>query len=179
MRKTITYAILSVLFLATFASSFALTNAKACEPVYDPPPPPTKPPISTDPPLSTDPPISTDPPLSTDPPISTNPPLSTDPPLSINPPLADDPPLAASVFSSVTLTPGWTWYFFGQATGGTGSYAYQWYEGTTMLVNQNSMVLAAIKDVPGTYNYYLVVTDDAGSMVRSNVVTLTVINPSA
>jgi hypothetical protein len=126
MRKTITYGILSVLVLATFASSLVLNSAKADDSLTDPP-----------------------------------------------------PQFSASAFCNVSVLPGWTWYFFGFASGGVGNCAYQWYEGTTLLVGQTSMLLTITKDVPGAYNYYLVATDDAGSIVKSNVVTLTVLDPYA
>ena len=84
--------------------------------------------------------------------------------------------LAASAFCSVTVMRGWTWNFFTHSTGGIGSHTYQWYEGTTLLAGQTSMVLAATKNTPGTYTYYCKVTDSEGTTVSSNAVTLTVIS---
>ncbi len=90
---------------------------------------------------------------------------------------SDDPPLAASAFCDVTVLTGDNWYLVGMASGGVGNYAYQWYQGTTMLAGQTSMLLLTANNVPGTYTYTLVVTDDTGSRATSNVVTITVIDP--
>lgn len=86
-------------------------------------------------------------------------------------------PLSTSAFCDVTVLTGDNWYIFGMATGGVGNYAYQWYQGTTMIAGQTSMLLLTANNVPGTYTYHLVVTDDAGSRATSNVVTITVIDP--
>jgi hypothetical protein len=84
------------------------------------------------------------------------------------------PTLRASAFCNVTVLKGWTWYFFAHSLGGVGTQTYQWYEGSTMLAGQNSLVLAVTKDTAGTYNYFLRVTDSAGSVTDTNIVTLTV-----
>ena len=81
----------------------------------------------------------------------------------------------ASAFSSVTVLPGWTWWFFVQSSGGVGSHTYQWYEGSTLLQGQTSMVLAVSKMEPGTYTFFCEVTDAQGMAVTSNFVTLSVI----
>jgi hypothetical protein len=81
----------------------------------------------------------------------------------------------ASAFCNVTVLKGWTWYFFAHSLGGVGTQTYQWYEGSTMLAGQNSLVLAVTKNTAGTYNYFLRVTDSAGSVIDTNIVTLTVI----
>jgi len=84
-------------------------------------------------------------------------------------------PLDASAFCNVTVMKGQTWYFFAQSVGGDGAHTYQWYEGTSMLAGQTSMLLAMSKATAGTYTYTCVVTDEAGTTVTTNSVTLTVI----
>jgi pimeloyl-ACP methyl ester carboxylesterase len=84
------------------------------------------------------------------------------------------PTLRASAFSNVTVMQGWTWYFFVHSAGGTGPYSYQWYEGTTLLTGQTSVVLPMTKNSPGVYNYYCKVTDSQGAAANTNTVTLTV-----
>jgi pimeloyl-ACP methyl ester carboxylesterase len=85
------------------------------------------------------------------------------------------PLLQAAAYSNVTVLTGWTWRFFVHPNGGTGyTFTYQWFEGTTMLQGQTSMVLAVTKNTPGTYAYFCKVTDSAGVSVNSNVVYLTV-----
>ena len=86
-----------------------------------------------------------------------------------------DQPLTVSVFSDITVLPGWTWYFVGYASGGAGGYSYQWYEGTTPIAGQTDMILAVSKDVPGIYLFYLVAVDAAGNRAISTADTLTVI----
>jgi hypothetical protein len=82
--------------------------------------------------------------------------------------------LTASAFCNVTVLPGWTWNFFAHSAGGTGTHTYQWYEGTTLLQGQTSILLPATKNSPGTYAYYCKVTDSQGASAYSNTVTLTV-----
>jgi pimeloyl-ACP methyl ester carboxylesterase len=81
----------------------------------------------------------------------------------------------ASAFCNVTVLTGWTWYFFVQGSGGVGALAYQWFEGSTLLQGQTSMVLAVTKTTPGTYAYFCKVTDTLGSAINSNAVYLTVL----
>ncbi len=81
---------------------------------------------------------------------------------------------AATAFTSVTVMRGWTWWFFVHSNGGAGAYTYQWYENTTLLQGQTSMVLAVTKTVAGTYTFYCKVTDAQGMAVNSNRVVLTV-----
>jgi len=83
--------------------------------------------------------------------------------------------LKATAFCNVTVLPGWTWYFFAHSAGGIGSHTYQWYEGTTLLQGQTSMVLPVTKTSRGTYTYYCKVTDAEGATAYSNTVTLTVL----
>ena len=83
--------------------------------------------------------------------------------------------LKATAFCDVTVMTGWTWWFFAHSTGGIGSHTYQWYEGTTLLQGQTSMVLSVTKNTPGTYTYYCKVTDSEGAATNSNTVTLTVL----
>ncbi len=82
---------------------------------------------------------------------------------------------AASAFCDVTVLPGWTWYFFAHSNGGIGAHTYQWYEGTTLLQGQTSMVLPVTKTSPGTYTFICKVTDSEGTTANSNTVTLTVL----
>lgn len=84
-------------------------------------------------------------------------------------------PPAATTFTNVRVLPGWTWYFFVQSIGDVTPFTYQWYENTTLLQGQTSMVLPVTKTVPGTYSFYCKVTDAQGLVVSSNAVTLTVI----
>ena len=84
------------------------------------------------------------------------------------------PPLSASAFCSVTIMTGQTWYFFAHSSGGIGPYSFQWYEGTTALSGQTSMLLPITKTTAGTYTYTCKVTDSQGTMVTSNPITLTV-----
>jgi hypothetical protein len=83
--------------------------------------------------------------------------------------------LQASAFCNVTVLPGWTWWFFVQPTGGSRGYTYQWFEGSTLLQGQTSMVIAVTKTTPGTYAYFCKVTDSNGESINSNAVYLTVL----
>ena len=83
--------------------------------------------------------------------------------------------LKATAFCNVTLIGGGTWYFFAHSTGGIGSHSYQWYEGSTLLQGQTSMVLPVTKSALGPYNFYCKVTDSEGITTNSNTVTLTVL----
>ena len=131
MRKTITYSLLSVLVLATFAGLFSISTTKAEDLELEL--------------------------------------------LDENQLLFAPRPLAASAFCNVTIMPGQTWYFFAQSVGGAGAHTYQWYEGTSMLAGQTSMLLEATKDAVGTYTYTCVVTDEEGTAVTTNAVALAVI----
>jgi hypothetical protein len=82
--------------------------------------------------------------------------------------------LKATAFCDVTVMPGWTWWFFAHGCGGTGTCTYQWYEGTTLLQGQTSMVLPVTKSLPGTYTFYCKITDSEGATANSNTATLTV-----
>ncbi len=90
-------------------------------------------------------------------------------------PSAPRPPLDVTARASVTVLPGWTWWFSVQNLGGQPSYTYQWYEGTTLLQGQNQMVLPVTKNTPGVYRYYCVVMDSQGTATTSNAAILTVI----
>jgi pimeloyl-ACP methyl ester carboxylesterase len=83
--------------------------------------------------------------------------------------------LKATAFCNVTLISGGTWYFFAHSNGGVGSHSYQWYEGSTLLQGQTSMVLPVTKSALGAYNFYCKVTDSEGTTTNSNTVTLTVL----
>ncbi len=85
------------------------------------------------------------------------------------------PLVQARAFCNVTVIPGWTWYFFTQGTGGVGALTYQWFEGSTLLQGQTSMVLAVTKNTPGTYAYFCKVTDSTGTATNSNAAYLTVL----
>jgi pimeloyl-ACP methyl ester carboxylesterase len=82
----------------------------------------------------------------------------------------------ASAFGSVTVMAGQTWYFFAHSSSNIGTCTYQWYEGTTLLTGQTSMVLPVAKTAAGTYTYTCKIKDTEGTAANSNTVTLTVIN---
>jgi hypothetical protein len=84
-------------------------------------------------------------------------------------------PVSASAFCSVSVMAGQSWYFFAHSSGGVGQCTYQWYEGTTLLAGQTSMLLPTTKAAVGTYTYYCKVTDSLCSTTNSNTITLTVI----
>ena len=81
---------------------------------------------------------------------------------------------SASAFCNVSVMKGQTWYFFVHANKGTAPYTFQWYEGTTPIAGQTSMVLPITKTTSGTYTYYCMVTDADGAVANSNTVTLSV-----
>lgn len=83
-------------------------------------------------------------------------------------------PLSASAFTNAAVMPGWTWIFFAHSSGGAGTLTYQWYEGSTLLAGQTSMVLSVNKAAPGIYNYTCRVTDAGGHQATTNAVSLTV-----
>ncbi len=83
-------------------------------------------------------------------------------------------PLAASAFTSVSIMTGQPWYVFAEAWGGTYSYTFQWYQGTTLLTGQTSMLLLITQSTTGTYTYSCKVTDTAGATATSNSITVTV-----
>ncbi len=84
------------------------------------------------------------------------------------------PLLQATARDNVTVLPGWTWWFYVQAVGGTGTLKYQWYEGTTPLQGQTSTVVPITKNNPGKYEFYCQVTDSEGITINSNTVSLAV-----
>jgi rhodanese-related sulfurtransferase/pimeloyl-ACP methyl ester carboxylesterase len=83
--------------------------------------------------------------------------------------------LDISAFQSVTVMPGWTWWFFAHNKGGSAPYAYQWYEGISPIQGQTSSVLAVAKSNPGRYELFCRVTDRDGTTTTSNAITLTVL----
>jgi hypothetical protein len=89
-------------------------------------------------------------------------------------PLASLAP-AASAFCNVTLIGGGSWYFFAHSNGGFGPHSYQWYEGTTLLQGQTSMVLPITKTSLGIYTFICKVTDSQGTTTNTNTVTLTIL----
>ncbi len=84
------------------------------------------------------------------------------------------PFLTASAFTNVAVLPGWTWWFFAQSDGGVGALTYQWYEGSSALAGQTSMVLSVNKAAIGIYNYTCRISDADGHMATTNTVRLTV-----
>ena len=84
------------------------------------------------------------------------------------------PAVQARAFTNVAVLPGWTWWFFVQATGGSGSLTYQWYDASGPLAGQTSMLLPVTKNALGTYSFFCRVTDSAGQVTNSNNVTMTV-----
>jgi pimeloyl-ACP methyl ester carboxylesterase/predicted MPP superfamily phosphohydrolase len=85
-------------------------------------------------------------------------------------------PPSASAFCSVTVVTGQTWYFFAHSAGSVGPITYQWYESTTLLTGQTSMLLQITKTTAGTYTYSCKVTDAEGTTATTNPITLTVIS---
>jgi pimeloyl-ACP methyl ester carboxylesterase len=86
-----------------------------------------------------------------------------------------EPMLRASAFCNAIVLAGWTWWFFAHSCGGVGTHTYQWYEGTTLLQGQTTMVLKVTKNAPGTYTFCCKVTDSEGTSINSNTIVLTVI----
>lgn len=84
------------------------------------------------------------------------------------------PAVQATAFCNVSVLKGWTWYFFAHYSGGIAPLTYQWYEGSTKLAGQTSLVLPVSKNALGTYTFYCIVTDAVGTTAISNNVTLTV-----
>ncbi len=82
--------------------------------------------------------------------------------------------LKATAFSDVTVLSGWTWWFFVHSKGGVGAVTYQWYEGTSLLQGQTSMVLSVTKTSPGVYTYYCKATDSDDATTNTNTITFTV-----
>lgn len=61
------------------------------------------------------------------------------------------------------------------ASGGTGPYSFQWFEGSIPIEGETQASLSITKDKAGTYTYYCMVTDTAtGATQNTNPVTLTV-----
>jgi hypothetical protein len=85
------------------------------------------------------------------------------------------PAVRATAFTSVTVLPGWTWYFFVHGLGGVGSLTYQWCDASGNITGQTSMVMAATKNAPGVYQFYCNVTDSVGQRVKTTNITLTVL----
>jgi hypothetical protein len=85
------------------------------------------------------------------------------------------PAVRATAFSSVTVLPGWTWYFFVHGLGGVGSLTYQWVDTSGNITGQTSMVLAVTKNAPGVYQFYCNVTDSVGQRLKTTNITMTVL----
>jgi hypothetical protein len=85
-------------------------------------------------------------------------------------------PPSASAFCSATVMTGQSWYLFAHSAGSVGPNTYQWYEGTTLLAGQTSMLLQVTKATAGTYTYTCKISDNEGTKATSNTVTLTILN---
>lgn len=85
------------------------------------------------------------------------------------------PAVRATAFTSVTVLPGWTWYFFVHGTGGVKPLNYQWCDALGNITGQTSMVLAVTKNTPGVYQFYCNVTDSVGQRVKTTNITMTVL----
>lgn len=86
-------------------------------------------------------------------------------------------PLTVSVSpTSKTIDKGQTATFTATASGGIGSYTYQWYEGTTPLTGKTSTSLTVTPANSGSYQYKVEVT--SGTEVRSATATLFVNDPT-
>lgn len=90
------------------------------------------------------------------------------------PPPPPPAPVSASAFGDATIWVDWTWCLFAQGSGGSGTYTYQWYEGTTLLAGQVDSLLVVTKAAPGIYNYTCKVIDSDGASIVSNAVVLEV-----
>ena len=85
------------------------------------------------------------------------------------------PALTATAFTSVTVLPGWTWWFFVHSVGGVGPVTYQWYDASGPIAGQTSLVLSVTKTTPGAYNLFCRVSDSEGQVTNTRNVTLTVL----
>jgi hypothetical protein len=114
--------------------------------------------------------------VSTAPP-STPTPVSTPPPLSATAKSSSGVSVTVAAGNSVTLT--------ATVSGGTSPYSYQWVLYVSPSSSLNSFVsggtsstLKASQTAPGTYTYFVLITDANGLVAVSNKVTLTVTSSS-
>ena len=87
--------------------------------------------------------------------------------------ISSDPTVTASVSRS-TVDVGDSVSFTSTASGGTGTYSYQWYESGTAISGATSSGYNATYSTSGTFSYYVVVTDQASYSVSSSTITVTV-----
>ncbi len=87
--------------------------------------------------------------------------VNTDPSVSIT---SSQNPTDAG--NTITLT--------ASASGGTGSYSYQWYESGSAISGATSSTYSASFSASGTYDFYVAVTDGAGYTVDSSTLAQTV-----
>jgi hypothetical protein len=85
------------------------------------------------------------------------------------------PTLTATARNSVTVLPGWTWWFFVQSTGGVQPITYQWYDASGPIAGQTSMLLPVTKNAPGNYTLFCRVSDSEGQIVNTANITMTVL----
>jgi hypothetical protein len=148
-------------------------------PTPTPSPSPTVIPTPTPSPLPTNTPVPSPSPTATPTPTRTPTPTPFSTPFPSSNPnssLPSSPPLKATVAGGTTILTGQTWSFSVQAEGGSTPYAYQWYEGNTLLLGQTSSELTITKYAANTYSYYCRVVGSDKTTVDSNTVTLAVIS---
>ena len=94
----------------------------------------------------------------------------------INPPVVPNPDVTCSV-SDTTLTVGQSTTFTANATGGSGSYTYNW----TGTVSSTNSSVSKTFNATGTYNATITVTDSNGKTASVNcaAVVVTQSNPEA
>ena len=85
------------------------------------------------------------------------------------------PTLTATAFTSVSVLPGWTWWFFAHSLGGVTPITYQWYDASGPIAGQTSMLISMTKNTPGTYSIFCRISDSEGQIVNTNNVTMTVL----
>jgi hypothetical protein len=78
---------------------------------------------------------------------------------------------------SITITLGSSVTFTSTVTGGISPYSYQWYLDGAPVPGANSEIWTFYPNATGTYYVYLNVTDDTGTIVKSNVAQVTVVPP--
>ena len=64
--------------------------------------------------------------------------------------------------------------FTASGSGGTGSYTYQWYEGSSAISGATSSTYSTPFNSAGTYSLYVIIHDGVGNSATSNTITETV-----
>jgi hypothetical protein len=76
--------------------------------------------------------------------------------------------------TSLSVATGEVFTLSVSVSGGTAPYNYQWFEGSTILPDENSSQLAITKDTRGSYSYYCKITDKQGQTLNSDTQTIAV-----